>query len=203
MILDELVTLELMRQEGEKSGVASRPVVVALMDQQKRSALASAAVNDFVQANQTSDEEAQKVYDEQMGKTGKEYSARHILLEDREAAVDVIGSLDGGADFSELAIEKSTGPSGKNGGKLGWFAPGQMVKPFSDAAAALEPGSYSKEPVETQFGWHVIMLDDVRDITPPPFDDVKDRLKMLIVNQKLQAHINEVKTSADIQISAE
>jgi len=77
------------------------------------------------------------------------------------------------------------------------------VKPFSDAAATLETGTYTKEPVETQFGWHVIMLDDVREITPPPFDDVKDRLKMLLANQKLQAHILEMKAAADIQISGE
>jgi peptidyl-prolyl cis-trans isomerase C len=202
-ILDELIALELMRQEGEKNDVSSRPLVVALMDQQRRSALASAAVNDFVQANQTSDEEAQKVYDQQIGNTGKEYNARHILLATREEAVDVISALDGGADFSELAMEKSTGPSGKNGGKLGWFAAGQMVKPFSDATAALDTGSYSKEPVETQFGWHVIILDDSRDITPPPFEDVKDRLKLLIVNQKLQQHISEIKASADIKMSGE
>ncbi|NOR40291.1 MAG: peptidylprolyl isomerase, partial [Gammaproteobacteria bacterium] len=88
-------------------------------------------------------------------------------------------------------------------GKLGWFAPGQMVKPFSGATATLETGTYTREPVETQFGWHVIMLDDVRDITPPPFDDVKDRLKMLLANQKLQAHIQEMRASADIQISGE
>ena len=202
-VLDELIALELMRQEGEKNGVGSRPLVVALMDQQRRSALASAAVNDFVQANQASDEAAQKVYDKQIGNAGKEYSARHILLATREEAVDIISALDGGADFSELAMEKSTGPSGKNGGKLGWFAAGQMVKPFSDATAALEAGSYTSEPVETQFGWHVIILDDSRDITPPPFDDVKDRLKLLIVNQKLQKHISEIKASADIKINGE
>ncbi|MGB5440441.1 MAG: peptidylprolyl isomerase [Gammaproteobacteria bacterium] len=200
-VLDELIALELMRQEGENNGVASRPMVVALMDQQRRSALASAAVNDFVQSNQTSDEDAQKVYDKQIGNAGKEYNARHILLATREEAVDVIAALEGGADFSELAMEKSTGPSGKNGGTLGWFAAGQMVKPFSDATAALEAGSYTSEPVETQFGWHVIILDESRDITPPPFDDVKERLKLLIVNQKLQQHINEIKASADIKMS--
>ena len=203
VVLDELIALELMRQEGEKNNVGSRPLVVALMDQQRRSALASAAVNDFVQSNQTSDEDAQKVYDKQIGNAGKEYNARHILLATREEAVDIISTLDGGADFSELAMEKSTGPSGKNGGKLGWFAAGQMVKPFSDATAALEAGSYTSEPVETQFGWHVIILDESRDITPPPFEDVKERLKLLIVNQKLQQHISEIKASADIKMSGE
>jgi peptidyl-prolyl cis-trans isomerase C len=203
VVLGELISLELMRQEGEKNGVASRPIVIALMDQQERSALAGAAISDFMQTNQASDEDAMEVYNEKMGQGGKEYNARHILLKTQEEAVAVIASLDKGADFSELAKEKSTGPSGKNGGKLGWFAPGQMVKPFSDAAAALEKDSYSKEPVETQFGWHVIILDDARDLTPPPFDDVKERLKLMIANQKLQAHIKELKTAADIQLAGE
>ena len=203
VVLGELISLELMRQEGEKSNVVSKPIVIALLDQQRRSTLAGAAISDFMEANQTSDEEAMEAYNEKMGQTGKEYNARHILLKTQEQAVDVIASLDKGADFSELAMEKSTGPSGKSGGKLGWFAPGQMVKPFSDATAALEKDSYSKEPVETQFGWHVIILDDSRDLTPPPFDDVKERLKLLLANQKLQAHIQELKTAADIQLVGE
>ncbi len=202
-ILNELISLELMRQEGDKSGVSSRPVVVALLNQQKRATLAGAAISDFIQAHQASDEEAQKVYDEKMGNTGKEYNARHVLLKTREEAVEVIVSIDEGADFSEVAMEKSTGPSGKSGGKLGWFAPGQMVKPFSDATAALETGTYTKEPVETQFGWHVIMLDEVRDLTPPPFDDVKERLKQMMASQKLQEHIQELRASADVQITGE
>jgi len=202
-VLNELISLELMRQEGEEKGLASRPIVVALIDQQKRSALAGANISDFMQTNQASDEEARKVYDEKMANAGNEYNARHILLKTKEDAVAVIASLDKGADFSELAKEKSTGPSGKNGGKLGWFAPGQMVKPFSDATAALEPGSYTKEPVETQFGWHVIILDETRELTPPPFEDVKDRLKLLLANQKLQAHIVELRNAADIQVTGE
>ena len=201
--LNELIALELMRQEGDRNGAASRPLVVALLNQQRRTAVAGAAISDFIKANQASDEEAQKIYDEKMGSAKQEYNARHVLVETREEAVVVIESLDNGADFSEVATEKSTGPSGKSGGKLGWFAPGQMVKPFSDATAELEPGTYTKEPVETQFGWHVIMLDEVRDITPPPFDDVKERLKMLLANQKLQTHIQEMRASADIQISGE
>ena len=202
-ILNELISLELMRQEGEKKGLASQPVVVALIDQQKRSAIASANISEFMKANKASDEDARKVYDEKMATPGDEYKARHILLKTREDAAAVIAALEGGADFSELAKEKSTGPSGKNGGELGWFSPGQMVKPFSDAAAALEVGSYTKEPVETQFGWHVIILDDKRAITPPPFEDVRDRLKLLLANQKLQEHIQELRGTADIEISGE
>jgi len=199
-ILNELIALELMRQESITKGLNSRPEVIATLNQQERTALAGVAIKDFMAGNPVTDEDAQAFYDEQMGTPGQEYNARHILVETEEAAAEIIAQLDGGADFSELAKEKSTGPSGASGGQLGWFGAGQMVQPFADATAALEKGSYTKTPVQTQFGWHVIMLDDTRESTPPPFDDVKDRLKMLLVNQKLQQHIEQMKAAATIEI---
>jgi peptidyl-prolyl cis-trans isomerase C len=203
MILDELIALELMRQEANNKGLGSNAVVVATLDQQQRTVLAGAAIKDFMINNPVSDEEAQTLYDAQIGKAGKEYNARHILVENEEDATAVIALLDSGSDFSELAKEKSTGPSGPNGGKLGWFGAGQMVKPFSDAAAELETGSYTKTPVQTQFGWHVIILDEVRESSPPPFDDVKERLKMMLANQKLQQHVESIKSSATIDIKTQ
>jgi peptidyl-prolyl cis-trans isomerase C len=200
-ILDELINLELMRQEGLQKGLESRPAVAALLDQQHRAVLARAAIQDFSGANQVSDESVRQLYDAQFGTPGKEYKARHILLKTRDEAVAIIAELDGGADFAELAKEKSTGPSGPGGGDLGWFAPGQMVEPFSDAAAQLEKGSYSKEPVETQFGWHVILLEDVRETTPPEFDTIKDKLKLAMANKLLQQHLQEVRAAADIVVT--
>jgi peptidyl-prolyl cis-trans isomerase C len=199
-ILNELIALELMRQESVKKGMDKQPVVIATINQQTRTALAGAAIKDFMASNPITDEAARAVYDEQIGAAGKEYNARHILVDDEETAKEVIKLLDSGSDFSELAKEKSTGPSGASGGKLGWFGTGQMVKPFSDAAAALEKGSYTKTPVQTQFGWHVIILDDVRESTPPPYDDVKERIKLLLANQKLQQHIEALKDDANIDI---
>lgn len=202
-ILDELIALELMRQEANNKGLGSNAVVVATIDQQQRTVLAGAAIKDFMSSNPVPDEEAKILYEAQIGKAGKEYNARHILVENEEDATAVIELLDSGSDFSELAKEKSTGPSGPKGGNLGWFGTGQMVKPFSDATAELEKGSYTKTPVQTQFGWHVIILDDVRESSPPPFDDVKERLKMMIANQKLQAHVESVKSAATIDIKSQ
>jgi peptidyl-prolyl cis-trans isomerase C len=202
-IMNELVALELMRQEAVAKGLATQPVVVATINQLDRSTLAGAAIKSFMDSNEVTDEEAKKFYDEQIGVPGKEYKARHILVETEDEANNIIALLDAGQDFSELAKEKSTGPSGPSGGELGWFGAGQMVKPFADAAATMEKGSYSKTPVKTEFGWHVIMLEDVRDSTPPPFEDVKDRLKMMIINQGLQQHINQLRESADIDIKPE
>lgn len=199
-ILNELISLELMRQDAVSKNLNTQPIVIAALDQQTRTALAGVAIKDFMANNPVSDEAAQALYDEQIGVAGKEYNARHILVADEETANGVIELLDSGSDFSELAKEKSTGPSGPSGGKLGWFGADQMVKPFSEAAATLEKGAYTKKPVQTQFGWHVIILDDVRDSTPPPFDDVKDRIKMLLANQQLQQHIESMKSGASIDI---
>jgi len=199
-VLNELISLELMRQDAVNKGLNTQPVVIAALDQQTRTALAGAAIKDFMASNPVSDEAAQALYDEQIGVAGKEYNARHILVADEETANGVIELLDSGSDFSELAKEKSTGPSGPSGGKLGWFGADQMVKPFSEATATLEKGAYTKTPVQTQFGWHVIILDDTRESTPPPFDDVKDRIKMLLANQQLQQYIESMKSSASIDI---
>jgi len=152
-----------------------------------------------MQTNPISDEELKKLYDEQVPK-GNEYKARHILVEDEEAAKKLIVELDGGADFSELAKEHSTGPSGKTGGELGWFSPQQMVAPFSEAAATLEKGSYTKQPVKTQFGWHIIILDDVRESTPPAFEEVKPQLQTFVQKQRIQDYIASLRQSATIEI---
>jgi peptidyl-prolyl cis-trans isomerase C len=199
-VLNELVALELMRQEAVNSGAKTDPVVSATLDQLDRSTLAGAAIKSFIASNEASDEELRSAYDTGVGKPGKEFNARHILVETEQEAKDIIVMLDDGGDFAELAKEKSTGPSGPNGGELGWFGAGQMVKPFADAAAALDKGSYTKEPVQTQFGWHVIRLEDSREGTPPPFEDVKERLKIMLANQKLQQHIEQIKASATIDI---
>lgn len=200
VIMKELISLELMRQESISKGLDKQPMVVATINQQERTALAGAAIQNFMASSPVSDEDAKKVYDETMSTPTREFNARHILLKEQDQAIAVIDLLDKGGDFSELAKEKSTGPSGASGGELGWFNESQMVKPFSEATAKLEKGQYTKAPVETQFGWHVIILDDVRESTPVPFEDVKDRLKMLLVNQKMQKHVAEIRSTANIEM---
>jgi peptidyl-prolyl cis-trans isomerase C len=198
--LNELISLELMRQEAVSNGADADPAISATLNQLERSTMAGAAIKTFMTNNTVTDEEARETYDTKIGVGGKEYNARHVLVETEDEAKEIIKLLDDGGDFAELAKQKSTGPSGSSGGELGWFGPGQMVEPFSDATAALEKGSYTKEPVQTQFGWHVILLEDTRDSTPPPFEDVKDRLKLMLTNQKLQEHIAQIRTDAKIDI---
>jgi peptidyl-prolyl cis-trans isomerase C len=202
-MINELVTLELMRQEADHEGLNAEPIVVASINQLERSALAGAAIKMFMKNNPVTDAEVKDYYDQKIATPTKEYKARHILLKSEEEARKVIAMLDSGKDFAELAKKMSTGPSGPSGGELGWFSPTQMVKEFADAAAALKKGQYTKTPVHTQFGWHVIELEDVRDSTPPSFDEVKDRIKLGLANQKLQKHIMELREKASIDIKGQ
>lgn len=198
-VLEEVINLELASQRGAKEGVADNPRTQLQIDQQRRAVIASAAIQQFLKSNPIGDEDLHKLYDEQVPK-GSEYKARHILVEDEAKGKELIAELDAGADFSELAKKYSTGPSGKSGGELGWFSPKQMVAPFSEAAAKLEKGSYTKEPVKTQFGWHIIILDDVRDTTPPAFEQVKPQLQAFMQKQRVQEYISGLREGAQIDI---
>ena len=116
----------------------------------------------------------------------KEYSARHILVASEAEAKDVIAQINKGGDFAKIAKEKSKDPGSKDkGGDLGWFSLSGMVKPFSDAVSKLQKGSLTSEPVQTQFGWHVIKLEDVRDMKAPPYDKVKDGLQKQLGQRQL------------------
>jgi len=196
-ILNEVINLELARQSGEKEGVGKDTKVQLQIEQQKRAVLASAAIQQHMSAHPVTDEELNKIYEEQVPK-GNEYKARHILVEEEDTAKKLIAELDKGADFSELAKEHSTGPSGKSGGELGWFSPRQMVAPFSEAAASLEKGGYTKAPVKTQFGWHIIILDDSRATTPPSFEQVKPQLQAFVQKQRVQQYITGLREDATI-----
>lgn len=199
-VLDEIISLELASQDGEKKGVDKKPEVHSQIEQQRRTLIAASAFQEQMEANPITDEELKALYEEKTQGGGSEYKARHILVEEKETAETLIVELDKGADFAEMAKEHSTGPSGKSGGDLGWFSPKSMVPEFSDAAAGMEKGSYTKEPVKTQFGWHIILLEDSRESTPPPFEQVKPQLDMMVRNQRVQDYLSALKEAADIQI---
>jgi peptidyl-prolyl cis-trans isomerase C len=199
-VLQELINLELARQAGVEQGLDEQPEVALQLEQQRRAVIAAATIQRQLEQNPVSDAELKKLYEDNVG-SGKEYRARHILVEDEATARQLIKELDQGADFSELAKEHSTGPSGKTGGELGWFSAGQMVEPFAAALTDMEKGTYTKEPVKTQFGWHIIMLDDARESSVPAFEQVKSQLRMMAQNQRVQSYVAELRRDADIEIS--
>ena len=159
--------------------------------------IAQTVATQFISGITISDDEIQAEYDQQTALApGQQYKARHILVETQGEATAIIEELNGGADFETLARERSTGPSGPNGGDLGWFSPDQMVALFSAAVQAMEDGAYSSEPVQTDFGWHVILREESRASVPPPLDSVRDTVRQAIQQRRFQAYLEEIRGSA-------
>ena len=197
-LLDELVDIYLITTQERANEIAEDPRVVAQAELQYRGLLAQAVAADFLANNAATDEEIFEEYTNQIElQPPKQYKARHILVETQADAIEIIAELDGGADFEELAKTRSTGPTGPNGGDLGWFSPERMVEPFSNAVIALEDGSYSEAPVQTQFGWHVILREESRDNEPPPLESVRDTIKQRVEQTKLQRYIESLRDPED------
>ncbi len=203
-LLGELIKRELLYQEAVQKNLLEHAAVVRQLDTARRSILSKAAVEDIFANAPLSLEDIQKVYDATYSADGSsEYKARHILLKTREQALEIIGELQKGGDFQGLANDHSTGPSGPGGGDLGWFGPSQMVGGFADAVVALQNGEFSGEPIQTQFGWHVILREDSRNLTPPAFDSVKDKIKSQLQRKILDTHLQKLQKNATIEIVAE
>jgi peptidyl-prolyl cis-trans isomerase C len=200
-ILEELVSQELIYQDAEKKGIENSTQFQEQMQRLRRNLLIATALSDYLDEHPVSDEEVEKFYDNLAERMkDKEYHARHILVKTEEEANDIIGALNEGGDFAELAKEKSTGPTGKKGGDLGWFRSGKMVKPFSDATAKLSKGEYTKQPVKTQFGWHVILLEDVRDVQPPPLAQIKPRIVQALEQEKVREYVAALRAEGQVSV---
>lgn len=200
ILVNFLINQKLMAQAAEKRALQEtaefKERMALLRDRTLRDLYFEQSVRDEV-----SEEQVRKAYDETAGKvTGEEeVRARHILVETEEAAEAIIEELEGGADFATLAEEKSTGPSGENGGDVGFFGKGDMVAAFAEAAFALEEGAVS-EPVETEFGWHVIKLEERRAKSPPPFEQVQQQIVDNLVRTRYFELIEELKQDTEIKI---
>lgn len=198
-LLDQLIDMTLAAQAAEKEGLqndADTKARVALLTTQ---VLAQAGTEKYLKAHPVSESEVKADYDAQVAHMPMEYKAQHILVDTKEQAEAIIKQLDAGGDFAKLAEKDSKDPSGKNGGDLGWFSLQSMVKPFADAVAALKKGEITQQPVQTQYGWHVIRLEDTRTPTPPAFDDVKQQVETMTQRKKLQAYLEELRKTAKIQ----
>ena len=200
-VVDGLIARELLRQEAEKQNLAKDPSIAMKVENAAREILVQASVENFRKNAAVTEEELKKEYDTRIAAMkGSEYKARHILLETEDAAKDVLAKLAKGAKFDELAKKMSKDPSAKqNGGELGWFNGQQMVPEFTAAVSALKNGETAKEPVKSQFGWHVIEREDSREQAPPPYDAVKEQFRNALVGQKLQQHVEDLKASAKIE----
>jgi len=177
-VLYDAIVEQLIQQSALQQAFGDEvPQRVALSLENERRQLLAGEEIERIMAGAASDADLKAAYDAAYGEgyDAREFNAAHILVETEEEAKAIKAELDGGADFAALAKEKSTGPSGPNGGDLGWFEKGMMVPEFEEAVTALEPGQVS-DPVKTQFGWHVIVLNDSRTKEAPAFDTVREEL---------------------------
>ncbi len=195
-IVEQLIQQTLLAQA---MGEISHRTELELENQ--RRALIAGEKLDEVMANAVTQEALQKLYDETYANAEPvtEYNASHILVDSKEEAEKLIKELNDGADFAELAKKNSKGPSGPNGGELGWFSQGMMVEPFEKAVMAMEPGAVSQEPVQTQFGWHVIKLNETREKAAPPLEQVKDELAHKLKDNAVEAAVAKLLESADVK----
>jgi peptidyl-prolyl cis-trans isomerase C len=199
-VLDELISMQLLSGQADKDGLEKDPDTAAQLQVLRMRVMADAESQKFLKGYQPTDAELHAEYDTAVAAMDKnEYHARHILVADKDQADQIIKKLKGGAKFEDLAKSQSIDGSKTNGGDLGWFTLARMVKPFGDAVKGLKKGEYTQQPVQTQFGWHVIKLEDTRDVTPPPFDQVKSQLTNAVIRKKLQAYVDQLKKDAKIE----
>jgi len=198
-MVDQLINMTLAAQAAEKDGLQKDPAVAARIDLLRTQILAEAASEKYMKSHPVSETEMKAEYDAQVASMPKEYKARHILVDKQETAESIIRDLQAGGDFSKLAKDESKDSSAQSGGDLGWFSPQTMVKPFADAVTALEKGKYTTTPVQSEFGYHVIILDDVRNPDAPKFEDVKPQVEMFVQRKKLQEYLDGLRKTAEIQ----
>ncbi len=203
MIVEKLISSELIYQEAQRTGLDKQADYLAQEELSRRELLVNTYLQDFIKKNPVSEASTKAEYEKfkkQMG--DKEYKARHILVATEAEAKDIIAQLGKGGDFDKIAKEKSSDPGSKDkGGDLGWFSPGGMVKPFSDATVSLKKGGVTATPVQTQFGWHVIKLEDTRTAEPPAYDKVKVGLQKQLQQQQLEKVLTDLRSKAKIVVN--
>jgi peptidyl-prolyl cis-trans isomerase C len=199
--LEDLINREVFVQEAEKRGLMRNPDVVKQMENVKRDLMIRALIRQQLQKTPVTDAEIKAEYEKASAGQGgqKEYKARHILVEKEDVAKGIIDQLKKGAKFEDLAKQSKDPGSGANGGDLDWNVPGTFVPEFSQAMVKLEKGKFTEIPVKSQFGYHVIRLDDTRESKPPAFEQVKQQIQQGLEQRKIQAFVQDLRTKATIK----
>jgi peptidyl-prolyl cis-trans isomerase C len=199
-VKDQLIQREVFMQEVTKRGIAEKPDVKFQLDVQRQNALIQALMRDELAKNPITDEQIKAAYEEQKKATGaKEYKVRHILVDSEADAKDITAQLKKGAKWEDLAKKSKDPGSAQRGGELDWAGAGAYVKPFSDAMVKLDKGQMTDAPVQSQFGWHVIKVDDTRDAQFPPLEQVAPQIREALQQQKMAAYADQLRKAAKIQ----
>jgi peptidyl-prolyl cis-trans isomerase C len=199
-VREELIRRELLVQEAKKKGLDKKPAIASQADLARQAIYIRAFIQEFVKANPISEAQLKSDYETikaQLG--GTEYKTRHILVEKEDDAKAIIVNIKKGAKFEELAKQSKDPGSKENGGDLGWSSAASYVKPFSDALTKLEKGKYTEVPVKTDFGYHVILLEDSRPLTPPVFDTIKPQLAQRAQQQQIEKLVNDLRAKAKVE----
>ena len=200
-VKDELINREVLVQAAQKRGLDKNPEVAAQMDMARQAVLVRALFESEVKANPITDLDLQKQYEDFKKSMGEnEYKVRHILVDKEDDAKAIIADLGKGGDFAKLAKEKSKDPGSKdNGGDLDWGPSARYVKPFADAVMAMKKGQTTTAPVKTDFGFHVIRLDDVRPLKVPGFDELKEQFRQRAQQQQIQRLVMDLRSKAKVE----
>ena len=199
-VVDNLVNIELVVQDAERKGLTKNPDVREQVEMARQQTIVNAYLADYFRARPISEATLHAAYDKLKSQRGdKEYKARHVLVDNEAQAKEIIAKLDKGAKIEEFSKESKDVGSRDRGGDLGWAASSNYVKPFADALAKLEKGKYTHQPVQSQFGWHVIQLDDVRAAQFPPFEQVKPQLQQLVQREEVQKVFENLRGKAKIE----
>ncbi|WP_404381567.1 peptidylprolyl isomerase [Caenispirillum salinarum] len=200
-LVERAIDSMLLTQAGRDAGLADSEEVQKRLDEAKSRIVQQVYLEQMID-DELTDARIQEAYEQFKQQTPEEpeVNARHILVETEEKAQELIDKLEGGADFAELAKQESTGPSGPKGGELGWFKKGDMVEPFAAAAFAMEPGAVSESPVQTQFGWHVIKVEDRRTAEAPPLEQVEGQLRQQLAQKVVAEKVQALREGTEVEI---
>ena len=200
LALDNLVRAQLVAEQAVKEGIDKSGDAAYMLQLARLNVLEQAMQERYLKDRQPSEQELRAEYEAQLAAMPKtEYHARHILVATEPFAQKIIDRLDKGEKFDALAKAESMDSSKNNGGDLGWFTAGRMVPEFAGAVMALKPGEYTHKPVQTQYGWHVIQLLETREVTPPPFDQVRQRLVQVVQAKKFKQYTDELLRNAKVE----
>ncbi len=198
---EALIRNELLVQEANRTGLAKKPEVAQQIELARRDVLANAAIGEYLRTHPISDGDVQKEYDRAKSRTGdKEYRARHILVATEDEAKSVIADLKKGGKFEEIAQKRSLDEGTRpKGGDLDWNVPANFDKAFADAMVKLDKGKTTDAPVRTRFGYHVIQLEDVRQVNFPKIDQVRHQIQQNLLNQRVDAYLQDLRAKAKVQ----
>ena len=199
-VVDRLINFELVAQEADKRGLTKSADVQMQIEIARQQVLFEAYMQDYFKAKPISDASLRAEYEKVRQQRGdREFKARHVLVDSESEAKGIIEQLGKGGKIEDLAKQSKDAGSRERGGDLGWQAPGTFVKPFADALSKLEKGKYTTQPVQSQFGWHVILLEDVRQVQFPGYDQVKPQIQNAMQEQEIQKVFADLRAKAKIE----